>query len=356
VPSHLAAFAVNDLVDDIEQAEDFSYSITLFAGDGTAYQLRLAEPYWVNAALFSKALLVDMRTRRTTLSTKVDLLDLGARERLLRNLAVFEGEASWSKDIHSLFARVALHVGQAEAPVVLSSVAPREDERFLEVAGFPLLIEDPTILFADGGARKSLLALYWAAQLSATVPTLYLDWEMRGEDHQERLASLFGDQPFPDLYYLSARAPLPVIEDSLRGYIDQRGIEFLVIDSAAPAAATEGPEIPTEFFGALRRLKCGALILAHMNRLKDTEKPFGSAFWHNYARSSWYLEAQEGNRLELTNRKNSFGRLLSLDPKGVLQLRYRVFREGDATEIVLDGKRTFVVETKVAPDVQEDEP
>jgi hypothetical protein len=33
-----------------------------------------------------------------------------------------------------------------------------------------------------------------------------------------------------------------------------------------------------------------------------------------------------------------------------------VFREGDATEIVLDGKRTFVVETKVAPDVQEDEP
>jgi hypothetical protein len=337
MPSPRASYAL-DVIDNIRVEEDYSFHERL--GD---YLLRLTEPYWTGERLNTKAMLHDPVRRTNLFSAKVDIADLAHRERLIRYLNAFATEEdNWAPLIHSFLARVSFHIARTEAPVVLDEVTPRESERFADIKGFPILTDDVTILFADGGARKSLLSLWWAAQLSVDTPTLYLDWEMRAEDHKERLTSLFDDQVFPGLYYMTARAPLAVIEDSLREVIKRLGIEFMVVDSAAPAAATEGAEIPTEFFGALRRLRCGALVLAHMNRAGDVMKPFGSAFWHNYARATWYLEAVNPGHLMLTNRKNSFGGLETVGGADDLVLEYGIERI-DADTVITKRHSTFVI-------------
>ena len=87
-------------------------------------------------------------------------------------------------------------------------------------------------------------------------------------------------------------------------------------DSILPAAdgPAETAEAAQHFFRALRRLRLGSLSLAHVSRAENADKrPFGSAFWHNLARATWYAERAETPAtneisLGLYNRKNNVGR------------------------------------------------
>src|SRR5439155_20598096 len=72
----------------------------------------------------------------------------------------------------------------------------------------------------------------------------------------------------------------------------EQRIAYAVVDSVA--LACDGPpeeaQVALSFFQALSRLEVGSGLLAHVNRTGDTDKPFGSAFWHNSARATWYVE------------------------------------------------------------------
>jgi hypothetical protein len=96
------------------------------------------------------------------------------------------------------------------------------------------------------------------------------------------------------------------------------GIEFSVFDSVA--FASDGPpeaaEVAGRYFRAVRQIGGGSLHVAHVSKAENgDQKPFGSAFWHNGARSTWYVKQAEASagtdvlQIGLFNRKSNLGRL-----------------------------------------------
>lgn len=167
-----------------------------------------------------------------------------------------------------------------------------------------LLGAHPTMLFGDGGTGKSFLALGMALTLHQGDPLLgleparrlrvgYFDWEFSGWDHRER-ARLLGATD-PDLLYVRCRGPLTEEVDRLRGIIAREQLDYVVLDSVAYACdgPPEASDVAMRFFQALGRLELGSLLIAHVPKDADTDKPFGSAFWHNSARATWYVAKQQ---------------------------------------------------------------
>jgi AAA domain len=184
----------------------------------------------------------------------------------------------------------------------------------------------PTILFGDGGTAKSYLSLAAAISIhsgyellsikpSARVNVAYLDWEFDAYEHRDRMRRLVGED-MPGIVYVPCVGPLRDQVDRLQRVIREHDIGFVVIDSVGMAC--EGPPEEAQsalgFFDALRSLQVGALCVAHVNRSGDTDRPFGSTFWHNSARSTWYAKKQQEAAAStltvgLFNRKSNIGPL-----------------------------------------------
>ena len=163
--------------------------------------------------------------------------------------------------------------------VLLRDVPKPEPEMTWTVHGLPILKAQPMILFGDGGAGKSTLALSIAGTLAQQgVPTLYCDWETDEAEHRHKLEDLFGDT-MPEVRYLRCASPLIHEVDRIRREVLVHGIGYLVIDSAGVACSgpPEAAESANEFFRALRQVHVGALVLAHVTKSEGGEhKPFGS--------------------------------------------------------------------------------
>jgi hypothetical protein len=194
---------------------------------------------------------------------------------------------------------------------------PCQDAVF-DVDGWRLLRDHATIAFGDGGSAKSYLALYGAGRLAqrGTV-VLYADWELGGSDHRERLERLFGAD-MPTVHYLRCDRPLVVEADRISRESRRLSADYLICDSIA--FATGGPpeaaEHATAYFRAVRQIGIGSLHLAHINRSENgDQKPFGSSFWHNSARATWFCKqagASADGRcvtIGLFNRKSNLTRL-----------------------------------------------
>ncbi len=173
----------------------------------------------------------------------------------------------------------------------------------LDAGGLPLLRRHPSIWFGDGGAAKSYLALYAGINLVQQGETvLYLDWEFSGEEHKMRMGRLIGeDAKLDKLLYLRCDRPLSKEVTKLRNVISRRKVTFVICDSLgfAADATPESAEAATNYYRAFRELgKVGSLHLAHMvkpsadkdKKAPDPDKPFGSVFWSNGARSIWFLK------------------------------------------------------------------
>ena len=95
-------------------------------------------------------------------------------------------------------------------------------------------------------------------------------------------------------------------------------IEFIVYDSVAFAGdgPPESAEVAGRYFRAVRQIGGGSLHIVHVSKGENADqKPFGSAFWHNGARSTWYAQVANPDangvllQLGLFNRKANLGRL-----------------------------------------------
>jgi hypothetical protein len=241
---------------------------------------------------------------------RVNLLSTSARTSLAKYLASRDpARHDWPTLLEDAMQRVLLlyragepAIGLRDAPQPASGGAPLLA---------PLLAGDgATILFGDGGTGKSYLALAVAATLQtgrALIDGLtpsdmrrvgYLDWEWSAAVHRRRLAQLWPDDELPDLVYVPCRLPLKDERDRLRRIIREHRLEYLILDSVALAAGgePESAEVAVAFFGALRALGLDALCVAHVTNAAargSADRPFGSAFWHNSARSTWYAKRQE---------------------------------------------------------------
>jgi hypothetical protein len=112
--------------------------------------------------------------------------------------------------------------------------------------------------------------------------------------------------------------PLTDEVDRLRRALDRDDIDFVILDSIAAAASgpPEAAEHATAYWRAMRQLGIGGLHLAHINKKENgDQKPFGSAFWHNLARSTWFVKQADPSldpeivTIGLFNRKANLTRL-----------------------------------------------
>jgi hypothetical protein len=194
---------------------------------------------------------------------------------------------------------------------------PTADDR-LEIEGLSLLRRHPSIIFGDGGAAKSYLCLYLAGRLAERgIHIALFDWELAGEDHRDRLERLFGPA-MPKITYARCEKPLIYEVDRLRRIARDEGIEFAVFDSVAFACdgPPEAAEVAGRYFRGVREIGGGSLHVAHINKGDNADKkPFGSTFWHNGARATWFAKATESSgdatmlTLGLFNRKSNLGPL-----------------------------------------------
>ena len=249
------------------------------------------------------------RTRASTASS------LGARSTL--------GGVDWAGALETLALRVARSesIGSEIGPLADHPV-PEKTEGDWDVSGLPILRRHPMILFGDGGAAKSYLALHVAATLASRgIRVLYADWEFSGEDHRERLERLTGTaMPREALHYVRCSSPLISEVGRLQRHIASHGIQYVICDSIAFAVPgrPEDAENASAYFRAVRQLGIGSLHLAHTTKSSEhgEDKPFGSVFWSNGARSVWFIKRGsdhgESGRVDvaLSHRKSNTGRRL----------------------------------------------
>lgn len=212
-------------------------------------------------------------------------------------------EIDWFLLIEELCLRTLNAEEDSGAEVILTDVPVSKDRgAAFNIAGLPFVKGLPTIWFGDGGTGKSYLALYAAIALAQERDehVLYCDWEGAVDDHRRRADRILGPAArVQTLWYQRCERPLVKMADRLKEIINRRSITVLICDSAG--YATEGPPETAEaalgYFRALASLgPITSLHLAHINKSETgDQRPFGSQFWHNSARSTWYLKRTDPN-------------------------------------------------------------
>ncbi len=224
----------------------------------------------------------------------------------------------WLGILEEFCQRVLLDERKGQASFDLREMEPSEPNDTIKIAGIELPRRHPTILFGDGGGAKSYTALYMAGLMAQDgINVALFDWELAGEDHRERLERLF-PMSMPKITYARCERPLVHEVDRLRRIVAEENIEFSFFDSIAFACSgpPEAAEIAGAYFRAVRQIGGGSLHIAHVSKAEGADqKPFGSAFWHNGARATWYVKATQDMlndsviMLGLFNRKANLARV-----------------------------------------------
>lgn len=273
-----------------------------------------------------------------------DVLSIGdlnfssVQARVTRAKLLGDRSRSENLDWHGFLEEFAVKILAAErkgkpATVLADEADVDENSDTWEVDGFPLLQEHPQVLFGAGGSGKSYWAMYLAGCLATLgVPVLYADWEFSLKDHRRRLGRLFAPMP-KLLYYVRCDRPMGEEVDRLIHLIEKHQIKYIVCDSMVFAidGRAEDSEQAGIYFRAVRQFKIGSLHIAHTTKSEDDseKKIFGSVFFHNGARSVWFIERANENpkgelQFGLYHRKSNMGELLK--PKG-----YKLVFAGDRT-------------------------
>lgn len=265
---------------------------------------------------------------------KYDLLSTTGRETLIKYLKN-RWEVNWPEILESLTDLVKARLDLGDAPVNLLEYMNRPASKW---ALWPLILDDqPTIVFGNGGTGKSLLALAAMLTLETEYPYLpglepaaghhglYLDWEASSYEHGERLNGLLTGLPSKqtlahqtvEVLHLSCAGVMANMVTQIKRQVDDRGVTFLIIDSAGLACGyePEKSEMALGFFGALREIGLPALIIAHQTKGDSRGMPFGSIYWHNAARSTWEVKKYQAPgdhilQVGLFHRKSNVGGLI----------------------------------------------
>lgn len=224
------------------------------------------------------------------------------RAKMLAERAQTRRDVDWIALLEEFCQRV-LQADRTGKPAVdLRTLPASTPEDELQVEGLTLLRRHPVILFGDGGAAKSYLGLYLAGRLAERgMKVAIFDWELAGEDHRDRLERLFWDG-MPEVLYARCERPLVYEVDRLKRIVREHGIEYLFYDSVAFACdgPPESAEVAGRYLRAVRQIGPGSFHIAHVSKGENADqKPFGSVFWHNGARCTWYALAKAAAEGEL---------------------------------------------------------
>ena len=227
-------------------------------------------------------------------------------------------DLDWPVLLDELGMRVRDAEREGEPAVFLRDVAKPPPDQLLQVDGLTLLRKHPVIIFGDGGSAKSYLALNLAGRIEQTTGMRVglFDWELGAEDHRLRLEHLFGADRMPGIVYARCSKPLVHEVDRLTRIVQDHRLNYVILDSVAFACdgPPEAAEVAGNYMRAVRSLGVGSLHLAHVSKAEGADqKPFGSSFWHNGARMTWFVKLSEGRpaaseiTIGLFNRKANLG-------------------------------------------------
>lgn len=222
------------------------------------------------------------------------------RATMLADRAKTENRVDWVGYLEEFCERV-FDAERSGSPDRDLSEYPRpEPDDYVTIDGVTLLKNHPVIAFGDGGSFKSYLALYLAGRMALNgAKVLYADWELSGSEHRDRFDKLFGHEARPAMRYVRCERPLVHEADRLRRIVTERPIDYVICDSVAYGCqgAPEAAETAGDYFRALRQLGIGSLLIAHVSKMLEgnDQKPFGSVFWHNSARATYYIQRQDSD-------------------------------------------------------------
>lgn len=266
--------------------------------------------------------------------TRLNLLAQRTRQEFARQLGETAPMTEWSPLVEAACKGVVKHLRAGQPPVAL---LPEEPTPGAWLVDGLIPRGKVTVLFADGGTGKSLLALAistsglsghalsprWAVGSLSRV--LYLDWEDDCVTHSARLWALtrYREEPPPgSILYRQLHRPLTDHADELQAVVAREAVDLVICDSLAPACGTEpeGADAAVRTMMAFRALQPATILcLAHVSKQaadgNGPARPFGSVFVQNLSRSTVEARRQESTGqdselvLSLYHRKCNVGRL-----------------------------------------------
>ena len=248
------------------------------------------------------------------------------------------GKIDWSSMLEELRQRVLTAERKGEPSICLRDVRKPPDEEEYDVLGLRVPRAHPAILFGDGGTMKSYLELLMLSTLASQGMRVgYFDWELDKFTHRRRLEQICGDD-MPDIRYVRCDRPLVHELDRIRRIVQNDRLQYAVLDSVGfgTLGAPESAEAALDYNRAVRQMDIGTNLVAHINKTENgDQRPFGSNYWHNSARSTWNIKlashSPDGHTIHLAafNRKNNLNR--PWPPAGI-----RVQFDGDRVALRAD--------------------
>jgi len=259
--------------------------------------------------------------------SRLNLTSTESRRRLAKYLNDDVMPNNWTAILEQAAVLVLTQWRKGPPTIELSKHTPREA---LGMRVNPLLQErQATVFYGEGDTLKSFMALFLGllvrtgAEQAGLKPepgnVLYLDYET-DEDTMWQRAGMIADGLGLSLgipagiFYRYMHQPLAADVQQLNRLVLDLGIDFLVVDSAAPAVLEpESASMTAEYFRALRSLRITSLTIAHVAKHTRQLAPYGSTFWKNLPRANFMVTASrefEDVVVGLKHTKSNNGRRL----------------------------------------------
>jgi AAA domain len=235
------------------------------------------------------------------------------RASLARSLSATIPDFPWMNALTQIAEMTFTMFREGEPTVRLTDVpAPREPSYLAD----PLLpLNETTILYGDGDAGKSTVALWIALcvalgrggigfDLPRSGPVLYVDWETNAETHARRLRRLaegMGVTGSLDVHYRRVVRPVGEEIRNLQHEVHRLGAVLVVVDSlgfctgGGYGESINDSSVATAAMNALRSLNVTRLALHHISHAaagngNGSSAPTGSRYFRNAARCLWEIQ------------------------------------------------------------------
>lgn len=235
------------------------------------------------------------------------------KESIVRALQTFFNESDkhgWMNLITKAWSRLITHIKTRITAILVMEPLPARSKNLYAI--HPIIANDGlTIHFGMGGSGKSYLMALFAlltatgkrfGELHAVDPgaVVYLDYEASRAKLNFRLKGLlngFNMEINPDdlpIYYINgAGVPLKMLVPIIRREVNKHEANLLIIDSVGQAAGSDliSQETVSSFANAVDKIGTRACVaLAHVTKEEGTKYPFGSVYWHNTPRLTWFVK------------------------------------------------------------------